>query len=84
MISGMGNGSLYFWENEVCVKSISGHQGSVSAICARKDTKSLVSGDKAGNIILWNDKFQKEKTIIVPKSNSLSNMVVSLSCSRGK
>ena len=84
MISGMGNGSIYFWENEICVKSVSGHQGSVSAICPRKDMKSFVSGDKAGNIIVWNEKFQKYKTVSVPKSNSLSNMVVALSCSRGR
>ena len=46
--------------------------------------KSFVSGDKAGNIIVWNEKFQKYKTVSVPKSNSLSNMVVALSCSRGR
>lgn len=68
----------------MCVKAISGHQGSVSAICSRKDMKSFVSGDKSGNIILWNEKFQKQKTILVPKSNSISNMVVALSCSKGK
>lgn len=59
MISGMGNGSLYFWEKETCVKAISGHQGSVSSICRRKDMDSFISGDKLGNIIIWNDKFQK-------------------------
>lgn len=53
MISGMGNGSLYFWENETCVKAVSGHTGSVSAICKRKDANSFISGDKTGKIIVW-------------------------------
>jgi len=53
MISGMGNGSLYFWENETCVKAVSGHTGSVSAICKRKDVNSFISGDKTGKIIVW-------------------------------
>ena len=57
MLSGMGNGSIYFWEKENCVKALSGHSGSVSSICARKDKSSFVSGDRSGNIIIWNEKF---------------------------
>lgn len=55
----MGNGSIYFWEDEKCVKAVSGHSGSVSALASRKDVKSFVSGDKSGKIIIWNDKLQK-------------------------
>lgn len=54
MLSGMGNGSIYFWEKDTCVKALCGHNGSVSAICARKDMKSFVSGDRTGTIIIWN------------------------------
>ncbi len=57
MITGMGNGCIYFWEEEVCVKSIAGHHGSVSAICEQKGKKSFISGDKSGYIIIWNEKF---------------------------
>lgn len=59
MISGMGNGSLYFWENETCVKAVLGHSGSVSSICKRKDVNSFVSGDRTGKIIVWSEKFTK-------------------------
>ena len=54
MAVGMGNGSVYFWEKDQCVKAVSGHTGSVSALCARKDCKSFISGDKSGKVILWN------------------------------
>lgn len=84
ILSGMGNGSVYFWENEKCVKAVCGHSGSVSALAERKDCKSFVSGDKTGKIIIWNDKFQKEKTLTVPKTNCPSNMVVALSCNTYK
>jgi WD40 repeat protein len=57
MLAGMGNGSIYLWEKENCVKALSGHSGSVSSICARKDKSSFVSGDRSGNIIIWNEKF---------------------------
>lgn len=63
---------------------MTGHKGSVSAICGRKDVDSFISGDNLGNIIMWNDKFQKEKSLLLPKSNCPSTMVVSLSCTKTK
>lgn len=57
MLTGMGNGSVYFWEKDKCIKAVVGHSGSVSAICKRNDVKSFISGDKSGKIIVWNDKF---------------------------
>jgi hypothetical protein len=57
MLTGMGNGSVYFWEKDKCIKAVVGHSGSVSSICARTDVKSFISGDKSGKIIVWNDKF---------------------------
>lgn len=80
----MGNGSIYFWQNQTCVKAISGHNGSVSSLCLRKDKKSFISGDKTGNIIIWNSDFTKQYNLNVPKSNSVSNMIVSLSCRAGQ
>ncbi len=59
MLSGMGNGSIYFWEKETCVKAVAGHTGSVSAICARKDQASFISGDRSGTVIIWGENFQK-------------------------
>lgn len=58
MLTGMGNGSIYFWEKDKCIKAIVGHSGSVSAICSRTDMKqAFISGDKAGKIIVWNSKL---------------------------
>lgn len=84
MLSGMGNGSVYFWENGKCCKAVCGHSKSVCAIAERKDCRSFVSGDKNGKIIVWDEKFQKEKTFQVPETNCPSKMIVSLSCSRTK
>lgn len=54
----MGNGSIYFWEKDKCIKAIVGHSGSVSAICSRTDMKqAFISGDKTGKIIVWNAKM---------------------------
>jgi len=57
MLSGMGNGSIYFWEKDKCFKAVVGHSGSVSALCARSDINSFISGDKTGKIIVWTDQF---------------------------
>jgi len=35
MLSGMANGSIYFWDNQKCVKALCGHSGSVSALAKR-------------------------------------------------
>jgi len=35
------------------MKAVVGHSGSVSAICYRNDSKSFISGDKSGKIIIW-------------------------------
>lgn len=76
----MGNGSIYFWDKEICTKSISGHLGSVSALCLRKNgpKQSFVSGDKCGKIIVWSEAFEQEKVFILPKTNSPSQMIVAL------
>ena len=79
MLSGMGNGSIYFWNEEKCVRAVCGHTGSVSALAARKDAKSFISGDKSGLIIVWNNQLKKERTVKIPKTNCPSNMIVSLS-----
>lgn len=79
MIAGMGNGSIYFWERGKCIKAIVGHTGSVSALCKQSKGNSFISGDKTGKIITWNDQFSKENVIDLPKTNSPSNMIVSLS-----
>jgi WD40 repeat protein len=84
MVAGMGNGSIYFWERGKCIKAIVGHSGSVSAICKRNDKNSFVSGDKTGKIIFWADTFIKERTVNLAKTNSPSNMVVSLSHGKKK
>lgn len=44
--------------------------------------KSFISGDKTGKVIIWNEKFEKEKTISVGKTNCISKMIVSLCCNR--
>lgn len=51
----MTNGSIYFWDGDKCIKAVSGHTGSVSALCAtgNKDKQTFVSGDKTGKIIVW-------------------------------
>ena len=59
MLSGMGNGSVYFWEDEKCVRAVCGHTGSVSSLAVRKDCKSFVSGDKSGLVIVWNAQLKK-------------------------
>ena len=82
MLSGMANGSVYFWESGECVKAVPGHSGSVSAIPKRQDISSFVSGHKTGKIIIWNPEFKKEKVIELPKTNCISNMIVSLSCNK--
>lgn len=84
MVAGMGNGSIYFWEKGKCIKAIVGHTGSVSAICKRNDLNSFISGDKTGKIIFWGENFSKERTMNLPKTNSPSNMVVSLCHSNKK
>lgn len=84
MIAGMGNGSIYFWEKDKCVKAVVGHNGSVSAICARTDCASFISGDKAGKVILWNDKFEKERDFTVPRTNCPSNMIVAINQNKAK
>ena len=59
--TGMANGSIYIWNERNCVKALSEHTSPVFAIKNRSDKnkgkKSLISGDKKGNIILWNNKF---------------------------
>ena len=84
MVAGMGNGSIYFWEKVKVVKAVVGHSGSLSCICGRTDINSFISGDKSGKIIFWNEKFEKEREVNIPKSNSLSTMVVSLSHGKKK
>jgi WD40 repeat protein len=80
MLTGMGNGSVYFWEKEKCIKAVVGHVGSVSAICPQKKVKSFISGDKTGKIIVWNEKFEKEQEINIKdlNKNYSSFMVVAL------
>lgn len=80
----MGNGSVYFWEDEICVRAVCGHTGSVSALAVRKDCKSFISGDKSGLIIIWNAQLKKERSVSVPKTNCPSNMIVSLSANTNK
>lgn len=59
----MANGSIYIWNERNCIKALSEHTSPVFAVKNRSDknkgnsNKSLISGDKKGNIILWNDKF---------------------------
>lgn len=60
------------------MKALVGHTGSVSVITKRTDCNSFISGDKTGKIIFWSDTFTKEREINVPKTNSPSNMIVSL------
>ena len=84
MLSGMGNGSIYFWNEEKCVRAVCGHTGSVSALAARKDARSFISGDKSGLIIIWNNQLKKERSIMIPKTNCPSNMIVSLSTNDSK
>ena len=79
MLTGMGNGSVYFWDKDHCVKAVVGHSGSVSTICARTDCHSFISGDKSGKVIIWDAQFKKERQVVVPKTNCPSNMIVSLS-----
>ena len=79
MVSGMGNGCIYFWERGKCVKVLTGHTGSVSSICKRSDINSFISGDKEGKIIFWNKNFTQEREIELLKTNSPSTMIVSLS-----
>ena len=78
MLTGMGNGSVYFWDKDHCVKAVVGHTGSVSSICARSDCESFISGDKSGKSIIWDAHFKKERQVVVPKTNCPSNMIVSL------
>jgi hypothetical protein len=60
MLSGMTNGSIYFWEDGKCVKAVTGHSGSVSALGLLKikgEINTFISGDKTGKIIVWSETF---------------------------
>lgn len=67
----MSNGSIYVWSGTDCVQSLAGHSSPVYALKNRSDKKkgkiSLVSGDKDGIIILWNEKLEKQFMFEVPK-----------------
>ena len=81
-VSGMSNGAIYIWEGQMCVRSLSGHHSPVYSVRNRSDKKrgklSLVSGDKDGNIIVWNEKFEIERTFEIPRVTD-NHAVVGLS-----
>jgi hypothetical protein len=58
MITSMTNGLLVQWKGTFASKVFKEHSKSVGALCERGDG-GIISGDAAGNIILWSQNMIK-------------------------
>ena len=55
VLAGNCDGGIYYWNKFKgdMVKRVTGHEGSVTAISYQFMSSVLASGDKEGNMILW-------------------------------
>lgn len=80
LITGVFNGSLLEWKGNSISQARKAHDGPCNALYSWRSTPGFISGGKDGQVIVWTDKFERQKVINLkePSVNSYTPQAISV------